>query len=273
MHKLIIVLAVLITFTSCFKERIDIDNNTEENKKIVITGWITSLEEPQFINISRTVNYLGGFQEDKVSGAVVTLQDGISTYTMTEKEAGTYYLPDDWVARLGDDYNLKVVFDNKEYTATHTMTPCPEMENIYYDISEDYEEGEDEEPYFDPVFSFQETEGEGDAYYAVSYPKGTLFGDSLIYGAFASDDFSDGIYFEDIYLPTGADGFFVGDTAVMDFYSIGLETASYLQDIENEIYRGSPFDAPPANVRTNIEGGAIGYFIASGARREEIVIE
>jgi len=80
----------------------------------------------------------------------------------------------------------------------------------------------------------------------------------------------DGQYFEEAVL---GGSFVIGDTAVVEMHSIGIETSRFLQDIENEIYRGSPFDPPPANVRTNITGGAVGYFIMSDARLEEIVIE
>lgn len=272
MRNLIIILSVLLTFTSCFKERIELDNNKDENKKIVITGWITSLDEPQFISINQTVNYLGGFEPDRVSGAVVTVEDGVTIYDLEEQEAGNYYLPADWTARIGDEYKLKVIYENKEYTSVHKMRPCPDLENVDYTISEYYEEEEDEEPYFDALFSFQEIEGEGDGYYVSTYVKGTLYGDSLIYGGFADDSFADGTYIEDVSF-YGGEEFYFGDTIILDFFSIGMETASYLQDIENEIFRGSPFDAPPANVRTNIEGGAIGYFIVSDARRAEFVIE
>lgn len=271
MKNIIIMLTTLLTFTSCFKERIELDNNTDENKKIVITGWITPLDEPQFIEISQTVNYLGSFTPDRVSGAIVTIEDAITTYDLEEREAGFYYLPEDWTARVGDDYKLRVEVNNKTYTSVHKMRPCPEIENPGFEISEDYEE-DDEDLIFDSMFSFQDFEGEGDGYYAATYPKGTMFGDSLIYGESTDDSFVDGQYFKDITLSTGV-YYTIGDTAIIDFFSIGLESSDYLQEIENEIFRGSLFDAPPANVRTNIEGGAIGYFIASDARRAQFVLE
>ena len=274
MYKLIIFLTLtLFTFSSCFKERINPNYNTGENKKLVITGWINSLPEPQFINISRTVNYLGGLETDKVSGAAVILEDAIGSYTLEEKGPGTYYLPEDWVARVGDLYQLEVRHLGETYTSSHVMRPCPEIENPDFQVPDfSGEEVEFEEDPFETVFGFQELPGEEDAYYGMDYVKGSYTGIDITKGGFADDAFVDGQYFDGVVL-TDENYFVEGDTAVIEFHSIGLETANFLQDIELEIYRGSPFDPPPANVRTNITGGAIGYFVVSDARRAEVVIE
>ncbi len=275
MYKSILFIAIVCSLTSCFKERIDVNYNVDENKKIVISGWITSLEEPQFIQISKTVNYLGDAEIEMIGGAEVTLSDEENSYLLEGKEKGFYYLPDSWTPRIGDQYQLKVIIDGKEYSASHQMQPCPEIEALDYRIAE--LDGEDEFldslHIYEAVFDFQDFVGEGNAYYGTDYLKGSLVRDSFIYGGFADDRFFDGQKFEEVIL-SGEDGYFQsGDTAIVEFHSIGVETSDYLQDIVNEIYRGGPFDAPPANVRTNIEGGAIGYFIVSDAKIREIVID
>lgn len=275
MYKSILFIAIIFSLTSCFRERIEIDNNVEENQKIVITGWITSLDEPQFIEISKTINYLGDATIEMVGGAEVTLSDNENTYTLEGKEKGFYHLPDSWTPRVGDQYKLTVLLDGKEYSATHQMRPCPEIESIDYQLAEldDEEESSDSLHIYETIFSFQDFEGEGDAYYGTDYLKGSMVRDSFVYGAFTDDRFFDGVNFEDVTLD-GADGYFqLGDTAMVEIHSIGVETSDYLQDIVNEIFRGGPFDAPPANVRTNIVGGAIGYFIVSDARVQELLID
>ena len=95
----------------------------------------------------------------------------------------------------------------------------------------------------------------------------------MIYGQFTNDDFIDRIYFEDIVLSEDDRLFAQGDTAIVELHSIGKETADFLNDILLEVFRGSPFDAPPANVHTNISGVAIGYFIMADARRSQVIIQ
>lgn len=276
MNKLLYI-AIILSLTSCFKDRIDIDLN-EENQKVVITAWITDLDERQFVTVGKTVNYLGPISQEFVSGADVRLTTSSSEFILEESDSGKYYLSSDWTAEIGASYTLTVDVEGQLYSATHIMRACPELENVDY-LEYDLEDFEDEEIVLDSshvygtTFSFQETQGEGDAYYAIDFLKGTTEGDSLFNGGFANDDFVDGEYFEEIELSEIDRLYEIGDTAVIRFFSIGDESAQFLVDIESEIFRGSPFDPPPANVRTNFTGGAVGYFIISGAQTQEIIIE
>jgi len=267
----IFILLIGVLCSSCFREEIDLDLN-EGNEKYVITGFISNLDEPQFIKVSKTVNYLGAIGENLVSGALVTLRDESHTYSLSEAEAGFYYLPEDWVGQVGDLHQLEVLVGGFTFSATHEMRPSPDIQNVRQRI---YEELEDTDTVFiyETLFDFQEIPGEGDAYYGIDYLAGSAAGDSLINGSFTNDEFIDGQYLDDIDLSADDRLFQIGDTAVIEIYSIGKETANFLIDIESEIFRGGPFDAPPANVRTNFTGGAIGYFIIADARSARLVIE
>lgn len=271
MKNYIIASIILLLTSSCFTERIELDLN-EQNEKLVITGWVTDLDEPQFINVSLTTNYLGEQLVNHVSDAEVTLSDEINSFSLTENEAGTYYLPDDWSARVGDMYVLEVMYRGTSYTSSQRMNPCPEIQDLTYQLyeSNDFDEEGD---WYETVFAFQEVLGEGDGYYAIDYTKGTLSGDSLYNGSYFDDDFIDGWYLEGIEISNQDRLYSVGDSVVVELHSIGEEAIDYFNDIESETFRGGPFDAPPANVPTNISNGAVGYFIISGAKKTELVIE
>lgn len=269
MNKLILFFVALLC-TGCFRDRIDIDLN-EDNTKLVITGFISTLDEDQFIKVSQTVNYLGEIGEDPVSNANVSLQDDDNTYQLVERNSGFYFLPTDWQPQVGQTYRLEVMHDGQSYTAEHELRACPELENLRQIEYDDLEET-DSISIYQTSFDFQEIEGVGDAYYGIDYLKGTLAGDSLLNGGFTNDEFIDGDYLEEIILTEDDRLYKVGDSVVVEIYSIGNETQKFLVDIELEIYRGGPFDPPPANVRTNISDGAVGYFIMADARQETIVI-
>ncbi len=271
MKHLFIIFISVIFFSSCFIDQIELDLN-DDNEKVVILAWITDLNEPQFVKISKTVNYLGNLPEVFVSDASVVISDSERSYTLEERKSGHYYLPLDWTARIGDTYSLEVFYDDKEYTSSYVMNSCPEIENAIYE-QYNIDEDTDSIPTYETVFGFQETPGEGDAYFAVDYLKGTMAGDSLDNGGFADDEFVDGEFFDDIRLSEDDRLFRRGDVAVIELFSIGKEAADFLFDIRAETFRGGPFDPPPANVRTNISGGALGFFIASGAQQIELKIE
>lgn len=270
LNKYLLLFLAAITLSSCFKERIELDLN-EGNKKIAIVAWISDLDEPQYVSITKTVNFLGENEPEYVSDARVVISDAIKSYELEYVSMGKYYLPDDYEARIGDTYTLEVVHNDKEYTAEQTMRVCPEIENLESVLYTGDQENPDSLDWYDPIFDFQEIPGEGDAYFTIHYPKNSPLGKLFIRGGFTDDEFIDGLYFEDVSLE--GDLYNLGDTVVVDLYSIGRETADFLFEVDSEIFRDGPFDPPPANIQTNITGGAVGFFIASGAKRETLIIE
>lgn len=83
--------------------------------------------------------------------------------------------------------------------------------------------------------------------------------DTLTNGYFANDEFTDGIYFEDINLTSSTHN--LGGTVILELHSIGIEPSRYLLDIQQEIFGGGLFVPAPVNVRSNFPNGALGHFI------------
>ena len=268
MYKYIISTLVLILCSSCFRDRIELDLN-ENNEQIVITGFISTLDEEQYIKVTKSVNYLDTLGFNPVINAQVSLTVLDKIIVLQEKQDGFYFLPDNWIKKFGENYVLEVRVEDDLYSSEHTLHPCPEIENARYRI---YDDTEDSVFKYETLIDFQEFPGKGDAYYGVDYLKGSMAGDSLNNASFTDDEFIDGNYLEEIDLSDEERLFKFGDTAIVEIYSIGVESANFLEDVSDEVYRGGPFDAPPSNVGTNIEGGALGYFIIGDARKQELVI-
>lgn len=264
-------LVTSIILTGCFKERIDLELNNENNRRLVVNAWITNADEPQSVNLSYTSDYFDQLEKNAVENADITMKVGETETSLIYSANGDYLLPGDWRGKVGETYLLTIDLEGESYMATSTMRPMPEIENVFAEPSEEYESEFEEEKFYDVYFSFLDNEGEGDGYYGIVYPKGTLIGDSLVNGDFINDEFIDGAYFEDVNLTYSK--LVLGDTAVLDLHSIGIETSAYLQDIQDEIFRGGLFDPAPVNVRSNFTNGALGYFITSGMTRIEYVIE
>lgn len=265
---------LLIVFSGCFKEPIDLDLN-EAAKRVSIVAWINDLDERQYVDLNYTINYLGRDTFEYISDASVVLSDEVSNYTLVHEKRGRYYLPSNFEARIGAEYTLTVLHKEDEYIAKNLMRPCPEIEDLSLSVStsEDSPDSLDL-VYKSAVFNFQETPGEGDAYIYKEYTKGNPFPALFGYGGsfFFHDEFFDGEFIEGF---ESEDGFLVnGDTLVVELFAIDKDVFNYFETLTSEIDRdGSPFDPPPGNVSTNFSGGAIGYFIVSGAQRKEIILE
>ena len=268
----ILLLSILlgVLLSSCFQDPIDINLN-ENNKKLAIEAWINTLDEDQFVTLTRTANYLGSDAYETVSDATITLTDEEGmVYQLGETSPGKYLLQGDWNPVFGSMYTLRVEVENEVYTAQHLLYESPEIENL---ISDQYFNEEDSLLGYETVFDMQDAPGEGDAYYVIDYEKGSLHGDTLLNGGYADDEFFDGEYVEDIRISDEDRLFQIGDTAVVEVFAIGKASSQFLMDVELEVFRGGPFDPPPANVRTNFDGDVVGYFILSGANRRELLIQ
>lgn len=264
--KITFYLLCICILSSCFTERIDLDLN-DGFKKVVISAWLTDLDEQQTVLLNYSAPYLKPTEIDYINQADVALEFGDSTIIFNHVENGLYEAPELWRPTAGNEYTLKVTVDGKTHEATALMRSMPELEDIR--TLQTFET--DSIPLYEVYFSFQENEGKGDGYYGFDYIKGSPKADSLSREGFMYDDFLDGYYFTDVVLTT--DGFILGDTVVLDVYSIGKDAAQFLEDIIAETFKDGIFNPPPVNIRSNFSGDAFGYFIVSGAKRYEVIVE
>ncbi|MGL1888837.1 MAG: DUF4249 domain-containing protein [Reichenbachiella sp.] len=275
MKNLIITLVTVWTMTSCYYDRIDLDLN-DESPKLAVEAWITDLDKPQYVALSRTINYLGEQKPDYVTDAVVILNDEVSDIELVHDVEGRYYLPVDWQPRYGSYYTLTISHGSEVYVARELMRVCPSIENVFGELEDFdtvFEENDFGEDTYKLTFSFEDSVGLGDGYYFVDYLEGSFVGDSITNGTYEHDQYFDGDYVEDASVTSEEKPFFLGDEAVIEMHAIGKEATYFLSDVDNEIYGNGPFDSPPANVRTNISNGAVGYFIIGGAKSVQVLIE
>lgn len=267
MYKTIIrLLIAAFFFTGCFKERIELDLNQGDNVRFAIEAWITDLDELQTITLSQSSDYFESFEPSTVTNAIVTLSYDNQSVTMSHTANGVYAAPTDWRATAGKEYTLTINHDGEEYTANSFMREMSNLDNPFPYPSEI----ESDTTFFDIYFSFQEIAGEGDGYFFIDYKKEELDW-NLNSGEFTSDEFIDGNYFTDISITN--ESYLLGDTVILEAYSIGTEASKFLEDIQSETFREGLFDPPPVNIRSNFSNNALGYFIASGADRVELVVE
>lgn len=270
MKPLIAMLLAFSLLTGCFEEVIDLDLN-EKNSKIAIEAWITDLDEPQYITMTYTANFLGNSPYVPIIDATVSITNELGLdIELINRQDGTYHLPQSWDPVLDQRYTLTIDHGGQVYSAEHIMRRSPVIEDLTIDpVYND----QDSLIGYETVFAIQDPTGKGDAYYVIDYLKGSTYGDTLLNGGYADDEFFDGQFVENIRVTDTDRPYHSGDTVVVEIYSLGKETSNFLMDVETEVFRGGPFDPPASNVRTNISGDAIGYFIMSGADQKEIVIE
>jgi hypothetical protein len=257
-------------------ETIDIELNDEDNQRLVVEGWVTDYPGKQEVRLTKTTSYFYNQSAPVASGAMVQVSDGDQTWDFQEVEPGLYRPVPDFVGEPEKTYTLNIDFEGVEYTASSYMragSPIDSMAFEYIDPLEEF--GIDETPWYNILIWTQEPEGLGDHYMWRTFVNGEALRDTLSEISFVDDGIYDGNYVAGVdvdYLDTPSEAV-PGDTILLEQWNIGLEAYEIFIGIMNETaWNGGLFDAPPANVETNISNGALGYFGAASVTSKSAVI-
>ncbi len=270
MKKLIGFLAVLtIVLTGC-QENIDFDLN-DEKARIVVEGTITDSVMKHPIELTMTTSYYETQSPENVEGASVTLSDGSSTWNLVQGSDGLYYTPD-MGAEEGKSYTLRIEKDGETYSGSDLAATPATVDSVEVRLTEfpDFETGEPTF-FYSIVLYAQENPGLGDYYlwkYHVKKPDTAWRNMTPKFNdwAYASDDFVDGRspengweifgFIDTAEIPTGS-------LVRLEMYSITKEYYEFLSAMSLQTNRGGLFDGPPANIPTNMNNDAIGFFNVS----------
>ena len=132
MKRLILFISIIIVFTniSC-KKQIDIKLKNSY-ARIVVDGLITDETKAHVVKVSKTSNYFSSEPESMVAGAVVTLNDGVNTITLTEVSPGFYQTDANYKGEVGRMYTLKIASNSDEYVASCLLKPVAQIDSISF---------------------------------------------------------------------------------------------------------------------------------------------
>lgn len=267
-----VLLALTFMLYSC-TERIDIQND-EAFQKLAVEGYISPSN--QYIRLTETSGYFSQQPPAPVSDArvVVTHNNGDFQFSENSEKPGYYYPPEDFSVITEDHYSL--VIDLKEaiggetqFQAEASMPPKSDQIdsiNIFYRA--------DFESWIIQLYAY---EPPGPNYYVFNAFVNTQpITDSLSRINVTDDRIVDDTYLNGIWvLFLREDEVAVGDTVTLATTSISEDYFRYLNEARTELLPKNPlFSGPPANVRSNITNGALGYFaVFSSVLTSTIVTE
>jgi hypothetical protein len=285
---------VLAALWSCTKEvQIDIPGYKEQ---LVVDGRIET-GQPAIVLLSKSSNvysstnyesYLNSFVDD----AIVVLSNGTETDTLTkictddlppgleQVAAGIFGIPAEILVNLhlcayvslnmlgevGKTYTIHIAHQGKQYQASSKILNPTAPDSLYW---------KPEGNFTDRGFSWaklSDAANTADAYlWEVKYLQDPQF--SKTFNPYFNDKFFNGLTFEfgyenpmsfnDPNQDPAYRGFYkLNDTIVVKLSKIGGIEYNYFEKKYNQMYSGgSPF-AVPTNIPTNIEGGALGVWVA-----------
>ncbi|MBN2612725.1 MAG: DUF4249 domain-containing protein [Bacteroidales bacterium] len=267
MKNLIIIIIGLIAFISC-EEYMDINIEGSDEQKLVVEGMITTDTVSHTVTLSWWNDFFDKGPQIMETGATVTISDGENTILLSEQEPGVYKTDPDVYGIVGKTYTLNIRLKNDSvFTTTDKLTPLPEIDSVVpvFEAGFDPNAGSLAQGYYISYYG-PEPAGLGHCYIWNMYLDGILQNDSLQESVFTNDDFVDGNYIKDFKLFFVPEAALENDTTpvVIEMFSISKAYHDFLTGLLLEtVWKGSPWDGPPANAVSNISNGAIGFFRAS----------
>lgn len=259
---LMILLFGTVILSSCTK-RIDIKlDSTYE--RLVVAGFITPQIGEQYVRLTRTSNYFSNKPAPAVSGAIVTVSEDSSTMQFSEdiNNPGYYMAPEDYFGKIGSTYYLDITLAEPingtvNYEAHEEMPQLADnIDSVVVEYNEQYERWMVRLYAWEPPTT--------DFYMFNGMRNGEMITDTVSRVNITSDILFNGNYTSGaVVLILYKDELELGDTFTLILSNITEEYANYMIDLQLELQPNNPmFSGPPANVRTNINNNAVGYFAA-----------
>lgn len=262
-YKRIYIISLLAFILSSCEEKINLilDKNAET---LVVEGYFSDSMKIHTVKLSKTTEYFYYDQTPIVTGAIVEISDGSSTFILSESPAnsGIYVTQPNVQGIPGHTYTLTVrnVDMNNDgepeiYTAQSYMPENVYMDSVGFQPSEFVDDSTD-------IIGWEQDPPSKNFYQWLYYKNGILETDTLREMAFTDDVLVNGNYI-------AAYPYFIGknlksgDTVTIETRCI--EEGYYdfiLQVMLSTDWNAGNFSGPPANPRGNISGGARGYFVA-----------
>jgi hypothetical protein len=271
MNKTQILLFVvsLVTLLSC--EEIIVLDLDKTPQRIVIEGLLTNRFRDQYVKVTRTSDFYSSSKGERVSNASVSVTDDDGNiYRYREISPGFYAPVTNFSGQVGKMYKLSVRVDNQVFESEEQLLRLSPIDSLGYALAPNpNEERKRKGQLYDLLLYFQEPQNTKD-YYLFKFFRN----DTLTYTN-AND-----IYLaNDEVLTESINGFPAPvyyaeyDTARMEMYSLSRNGYLFLSDLTNlQFSDGGLFGPVPANPRTNLSNGALGFFQVSQVRSAQVIL-
>lgn len=276
MKNPVAVIFISVFFWSCDEPiRLDV---TQGESRIVIEGLVTNLSGQQYVKVSRSNGFYDSGKSPRITDATVLVKDDAGNEFPFVHNPGNladsagYYRPlTAFTGEIGKTYFLSVTVGDQVYEALDKLFRVTPIDSLSYRIDEDEREDPEDEGKFYEVLIYAKEPQDTEDYYLFRFYRN----DSL------KLDADTDIYFtDDETLGENIDGvsspiyFAPGDRARCEIFSLSRTAFVFYSDLQSLLNNdGGLFSQPPANSRTNLSNGALGFFQASAMHVSEIEIK
>ncbi len=278
--SLLLILMLLTGMISC-TELVDIELDSTYDR-LIVYGEVTNRRGVHTVSLTRSADYFSNQKPSGISGAIVEISDGEKITLLTERltETGVYETDPDFYGVMGMTYELNISnvdIDNdgkpETYSAKSFLPFLNPLDSIYLVYNENsFFSG------WSVLIWAQDPPESRDFYSFKTYKNGVLLTDTLTEFIVQSDDFFNGSYTNGITAQflndaNPSEKAEAGDIITFEINAITEEFYKFVVESASEAFPGNPlFSGPPANIRSNISNGGLGFFTAYSINRKSKVI-
>jgi len=273
-----IFLLIAITILYSCTEKMDIVLD-DTYTRLVVEGRLSTDTMIHRVILTKSSSYFYNNTAPTVSGAIVSINDGITTIPLTENNlhSGVYETSSNVYGVIGRNYHLlikNVDIDNngimEEYSANSTIYPINKIDSISMKYNSNFNAWE--------VNCYVQDPPTEDYYLFNIYKNNILMTDTITEPFVVDDKLYNGNYTNGItvgYLRDKKIGekAYPGDTIGLEIWRINKDFHQFVMELKDATRPSTPlFSGPAANVKGNISNGAVGYFAAYSISRAKAVI-
>jgi hypothetical protein len=267
---------LILTVLSC-TERIEIDPGVDFTR-LMVEGSFCTDKKIQTVLLSTTAGYFSNQPIPAVTKATVTISDGNVTYKLSEISPGKYQTDTRISGISGHFYTLHIklaapIGGYSEYSATSKISPPVVLDSIQLKFNPSWSE----KGIWEVKGYFLDSAGP-DYYRFLMFKNGIAITDTLSDWYVTDDQFFNGKYLMGSTLAwlqqdKANESLKKGDTVTAEIHVIEKKFADFIRSARSNLSGSNPlFSGPAANVKGNINNGAIGFFAAFSVSRAKIVV-
>jgi len=271
--KLIIKLKIITLMIISCTEIIDLPLD-ESEIKLVVEGTITTDIMAHTVFLTQTTGYYYDKPPPPVTGAHVVIDDGERTFTLTERRPGVYQTARNFYGIEGKTYTLNIKLATPlsgftEFSATSYMNYIVKLDSVKAEFR----------PMFGEYGMWDVRGWMQDPPSTDFYRFNLLINSEAIALTIRNWIITDDAFFNGQYV-RGAPITFLnrerlasGDTLGVELFRINRDYYNFIMDAKSELSYSNPlFSGPGANVKGNINNGAIGFFTTYPVSRAKFLI-
>ena len=262
-----------ILLTASCTERIEIDLD-QTYTRLVVDGGITNEPAHHMVRLTTSTGYFFNQEPPPVRGATVHLIHGDKRILLTELTAasGYYALPSVFKGEPGETYQLNIGF-NREIGGASRYSAKAELPTTEFQLDSIQMEYNDRFDFW-LVKVYAMDPPSRDFYKFETFLNSLAGNDTTMRTTATPDRFFNG---------RNTNGFSVaffdgellaaGDTLTLVMSAVTEDYFNFYSELRNESGFSNPlFAGPPANIRSNIEVGGLGYFSARKVARARVIV-